>query len=181
MAMEINNNNNFVYDPVLLGNRQRRQIYSRRRTTGGRIEGTVSSFDATIQQQQQQLNTNTTTIGGNKRRGEVSSSTSSSIISVGDLVGESKMTAPELFSYGKSFITGTSEEALRANRALRSASLAQEKLLFATGASDGIACCQVQQRTKQNILRKEIRHVMNKISSPFQKKLKFHRSQGRLA
>lgn len=101
-------------------------------------------------------------------------------ISVGSIVGQST-----LFTATSSTASISESDASSVRKALRSAHIAEEMLLSVTGASDGIACCQV--RRPKNVVKEELKYVAGKLTSPIrmlpmfkEKKAELKRAKGSL-
>lgn len=101
-------------------------------------------------------------------------------ISIGSIVGQST-----LHTSNTSAASFSDSEASSVRQALRSAGTANDLMLNFTGASDGIACCQV--RRPKNIVKEEFKYVMGKVTSPIrmiplfkEKKAELKRAKGSL-
>jgi len=101
-------------------------------------------------------------------------------ISVGSIVGQST-----LHTSNTDTASFTDSEASSVRKALRSAGTAKELMNSYTGASDGIACCQV--RRPKNLVKEELKYVMGQLASPIrmipmfkERKAELKRSKGSL-
>ena len=115
---------------------------------------------------------------GNRKRRTHRQCYSGTDISIGSIVGQSTL----LTSTSGASIT--SSEASSVRRQLKSAASAETLLRDYSGASDGIACCQV--RKPKNLVKEEFKFVVGKVTSPIrlllpkEKKAQLQRSTGKL-
>jgi len=120
---------------------------------------------------------------GDRRRRVHRRSHSGAEISVGSLVGQSTLlTEP---SSGGSFTDSEASSVRRTMRSLRQASTAKKLLLNATGADDGIGCCQA--RRPKSLVKKELKYMVGMVTAPIrllpifrEKKARLKRSTGSL-
>jgi hypothetical protein len=96
-------------------------------------------------------------------------------ISVGSIVGQSTLLTATTTS-GTSHTASSDASSVR--KALQSAEAAKELLQDHTGASDGIACCQV--RRPKNIVKEELKFVVGTLTSPIRKLPMFKEKQAQL-